>query len=130
MIIYSEIQVKKTDKRISTAHFSGLENILLVIYPLKHPNPVLDKTVGIDWDRKTRTKNIFRIVGSGHKGWSRNVDRELGNYDYLMGADVRSMLFIHHCVFSTASSKSSDRLITGTLLSNKIYLNGVLGLHK
>ena len=51
-------------------------------------NPPLKSIAGIDWDNKTRTKSIFKFVGSGHKGWSRHVDTELGNYDYLLGADV------------------------------------------
>lgn len=45
-------------------------------------------TTGVDWDEKTRTGDIFRIEGPGHKGWSRNVDHELGNYDFLLGIDV------------------------------------------
>jgi alpha-amylase len=49
-----------------------------------NPNPI----VGYDWDHKTKTKSIFKFVGPGHKGWSRNVDTELGNYDYLLGCDV------------------------------------------
>ncbi|RDB26138.1 Glucan 1,4-alpha-maltohexaosidase [Hypsizygus marmoreus] len=43
---------------------------------------------GLDWDHKTRTKGIYRITGPGHKGWSRHVDSELGNYDYLLGVDI------------------------------------------
>ncbi|KAI9455990.1 alpha amylase [Russula earlei] len=43
---------------------------------------------GIDWDHRTRTRGVYKIVGKGHQGWSRNVDDELGNYDYLLGADV------------------------------------------
>jgi len=43
---------------------------------------------GIDWDHRTRTRGVYKIVGKGHKGWSRNVDNELGNYDYLLGSDV------------------------------------------
>ncbi|OBZ72127.1 Glucan 1,4-alpha-maltohexaosidase [Grifola frondosa] len=43
---------------------------------------------GLDWDQRTRTKGIFRIVSAGHKGWSRWVDSELGNYDYLLGIDI------------------------------------------
>ncbi|SJL09793.1 related to alpha-amylase [Armillaria ostoyae] len=43
---------------------------------------------GLDWDDRTRTKGIYRIEGPGHKGWSKNVDRELGNYDYLLGIDI------------------------------------------
>ncbi|KAJ3507016.1 hypothetical protein NLJ89_g6539 [Agrocybe chaxingu] len=43
---------------------------------------------GVDWDHKTRTRGIYRIIGPGHKGWSRNVDSELGNYDFLLGIDI------------------------------------------
>ncbi|KAF9533777.1 glycoside hydrolase family 13 protein [Crepidotus variabilis] len=43
---------------------------------------------GVDWDDKAKTKGIFRITSPGHKGWSRNVDSELGNYDYLLGQDI------------------------------------------
>lgn len=46
---------------------------------------------GVDFDQKTKTKKIYRFVGPGHKGWSRNVDDELGNYDFLMGNDVRTL---------------------------------------
>nr|AOC97453.1 alpha-amylase [Flammulina velutipes] len=42
----------------------------------------------LDWDHKTQTKAIYRIEGPGHKGWSKNVDKELGNYDYLLGIDI------------------------------------------
>ncbi|KAJ3871609.1 glycoside hydrolase family 13 protein [Lentinula edodes] len=47
-----------------------------------------DYTLGLDWDQKTQTKGVFKIVGKGHKGWSKNVDKELGNYDYLLGVDI------------------------------------------
>ncbi|KAF9066613.1 glycoside hydrolase family 13 protein [Rhodocollybia butyracea] len=43
---------------------------------------------GVDWDQKTQTKGIYKIVGKGHRGWSKNVDRELGNYDFLLGIDI------------------------------------------
>lgn len=43
---------------------------------------------GLDWDALARKKGIFKIVGRGHKGWSKNVDPELGNYDYLLGIDI------------------------------------------
>ncbi|PPQ98753.1 GH-13 [Panaeolus cyanescens] len=43
---------------------------------------------GVDWDHKTKEKGIFRLTGPGHKGWSRNVDTELGNYDFLLGVDI------------------------------------------
>ncbi|TRM64663.1 glycoside hydrolase superfamily [Schizophyllum amplum] len=43
---------------------------------------------GVDWDHKTKQKAIYRIAGKGHRGWSRNVDAENGNYDYLLGVDI------------------------------------------
>jgi hypothetical protein len=49
--------------------------------------------VGIDYDQRTKKQEVYKIVGKGHKGWSPNVDNELGNYDYLLGADVK--IFIH-----------------------------------
>ncbi|KAI0671713.1 alpha amylase [Trametes maxima] len=43
---------------------------------------------GLDWDHRTRSKGVFRIATSKHRGWSRWVDTELGNYDYLLGIDI------------------------------------------
>ncbi|KAJ6619757.1 alpha amylase [Mycena sp. CBHHK59/15] len=43
---------------------------------------------GLDWDHRTRTGGIYRIAGKGQKGWSKHVDSELGNYDYLLGVDI------------------------------------------
>ena len=48
--------------------------------------------LGVDWDEKTKAKAIYKITAPGHKGWSKNVDSELGNYDYLLGVDVGSFL--------------------------------------
>jgi hypothetical protein len=45
-------------------------------------------SAGVDWDHRARKRAVYQIVGNGHKGWSPNVDNELGNYDYLLGADV------------------------------------------
>lgn len=42
---------------------------------------------GVDWDQKGETKAIFRIEGDG-KHWASDVDKENGNFDYLMFADV------------------------------------------
>jgi alpha-amylase len=47
---------------------------------------------GVDWDQRTRKRGVYKIVEKDHKGWSPNVDNELGNYDYLLGADVRSFI--------------------------------------
>lgn len=40
---------------------------------------------GTDWDESGRRNGIFRFCG---KHWDQNVDKENGNYDYLMGADI------------------------------------------
>ncbi len=38
------------------------------------------------YDAKNQKSGVFRIAGPGrHRGWSRRVDTELGNYDYLLG---------------------------------------------
>ena len=42
---------------------------------------------GIDWDQTTKKRGVYRNT---NKHWSLRVDDELGNYDYLLGADVRS----------------------------------------
>lgn len=42
---------------------------------------------GVDYDVKTETKAIYRILGDG-KYWAEETDREKGNFDYLMGADI------------------------------------------
>lgn len=42
---------------------------------------------GVDYDVKTNTKAIYRIVGDG-KYWDQDVSNEKGNYDYLMFADI------------------------------------------
>ncbi|KAJ8072487.1 hypothetical protein PM082_016046 [Marasmius tenuissimus] len=44
--------------------------------------------LGVDFDRHTHKREIYRIVGGKHSGWSPHVDCELGNYDYLLGSDV------------------------------------------
>lgn len=42
---------------------------------------------GIDYDQKTGTNAIYRILGDG-KYWSKRTDSEKGNFDYLMNADI------------------------------------------
>ena len=43
---------------------------------------------GTDYDQKTKTNGVWKFVGHEKKGWAKDVDKELGNYDYLMFADV------------------------------------------
>lgn len=40
---------------------------------------------GVDWDERTKKKAIYKFYG---KHWDEDVDKENGNFDYLMGADV------------------------------------------
>lgn len=39
----------------------------------------------VDWDDKTGTSAVFKLLD---RQWAQKVDKEYGNYDYLMGADV------------------------------------------
>lgn len=40
---------------------------------------------GVDWDAAKKRSAVFRLNG---KNWDGEVDKENGNYDYLMGADL------------------------------------------
>lgn len=40
---------------------------------------------GVDWDEETNTASIYKFYG---KKWDKDVDKENGNFDYLMGADI------------------------------------------
>ncbi|MGN1298904.1 MAG: alpha-amylase [Candidatus Scatovivens sp.] len=40
---------------------------------------------GVDWDESTNTASIYKFYG---KKWDQDVDKENGNFDYLMGADI------------------------------------------
>lgn len=42
---------------------------------------------GVDFDQKSGTSGIFRILGD-NKYWSNETDREKGNFDYLMNANI------------------------------------------
>ncbi len=44
---------------------------------------------GVDYDRISNRGGIFKILGD-NKDWSRDVSSELGNFDYLMFADVNT----------------------------------------
>ncbi|TCD69345.1 hypothetical protein EIP91_007901 [Steccherinum ochraceum] len=43
---------------------------------------------GVDWDHRTKSQGIYRIAGGSHKGWSKWVDKQHDNYDYLLGIDI------------------------------------------
>ena len=40
---------------------------------------------GVDWDESQKKSSVFRFYG---KHWDESVDKEKGNFDYLMGCDV------------------------------------------
>ena len=40
---------------------------------------------GIDWDENSKKVSIYKFYG---KKWDDDVDKEKGNFDYLMGADI------------------------------------------
>lgn len=40
---------------------------------------------GVDWDADTEQGAVYQFAG---KSWAKKVDRENGNFDYLMGADL------------------------------------------
>jgi alpha-amylase len=40
---------------------------------------------GVDWDENTKKASIYKFYG---KKWDEDVDKEKGNFDYLMGADI------------------------------------------
>lgn len=40
---------------------------------------------GVDWDENTKKTSIYKFYG---KKWDEEVDKEKGNFDYLMGADI------------------------------------------
>ena len=52
--------------------------------------------IGVDYDSKTKKKEIYRIDGPGRReGWSKFVDAELGNYDYLLGINTRVLRILN-----------------------------------
>ena len=40
---------------------------------------------GVDWDEFQKRSSIYKFYG---KHWDKDVDKENGNYDYLMGCDI------------------------------------------
>lgn len=40
---------------------------------------------GVDWDENTKKTSVYKFYG---KKWDEEVDKEKGNFDYLMGADI------------------------------------------
>lgn len=84
---------------------------------------------GVDWDNKAKESGIYRITGKGHKGWSSFVDKELGNYDFLLGIDV-SLFIVHVHLILFTSVNFADRLTIAIPMSNKIKWTGVSGFSR
>ncbi|MGB3367082.1 MAG: alpha-amylase [Acidaminobacteraceae bacterium] len=42
---------------------------------------------GVDYDQNSKESGIFRIIGE-NKNWSVDTDTEMGNFDYLMNANI------------------------------------------
>ncbi|EXJ80086.1 hypothetical protein A1O3_08372 [Capronia epimyces CBS 606.96] len=44
---------------------------------------------GVDYDARNKEHGVFKLMGEGKRGeWASDVSTELGNYDYLMFADL------------------------------------------
>ncbi|KIW28783.1 uncharacterized protein PV07_04657 [Cladophialophora immunda] len=44
---------------------------------------------GVDYDSRRKDHGIFKLIGEGKRSdWAHDVSKELGNYDYLMFADL------------------------------------------
>ncbi|KAF8328149.1 glycoside hydrolase family 13 protein [Cantharellus anzutake] len=77
-----EVAPKKTIKAWTVFDFPG-RNGKYSPFRWKH-----EHFTGVDWDGKARDKGVFKITSNRKRGWSQFVSKELGNYDYLLGADV------------------------------------------
>lgn len=75
--------------RSSIARSGGLK-IIFQVSCYSFPTIYLSTYIsGLDKQDDGSGKNvIYLVTGRGHRGWSRNVTKELGNYDYLMGMNV------------------------------------------
>ncbi len=61
---------------------------------------------GVDYDEKAKESGIFRIIGE-NKNWSTDTDKEMGNFNYLMSANIDSA----HPDVVTELEKVSDFMI-------------------
>ncbi len=69
---------------------------------------------GVDYDAATHTNAIYKFTGPTKPGWAIDVDTELGNYDYLMFANVD---------YSQPSVRQ-DVLNWGSWIANELGLSG------
>ncbi|KIJ51076.1 glycoside hydrolase family 13 protein [Sphaerobolus stellatus SS14] len=86
--VFKAVEVDPQDRNVIKGPVKEIEGWTAYDFPGRGT-----KLPGVDWDHRSRTEGIFRIEGKGKKGWSKRVDKENGNYDYLLG---RCTTFIDH----------------------------------
>ena len=69
---------------------------------------------GVDYDAATHTNAIYKFTGPKKPGWATDVDSELGNYDYLMSANLD---------YSQGAVRQ-DVLNWGSWITNELGLSG------
>ncbi|PSR75546.1 hypothetical protein PHLCEN_2v9026 [Hermanssonia centrifuga] len=83
---------------IATAKAHGIDVLIDAVLNHKLGADRVESFKAVPVDPQNRLKSIgpvqeiengiYRIVSDKHQGWSPFVDKELGNYDYLLGVDV------------------------------------------
>ncbi len=71
-------------------------SILLASVHHNHANVIIFMCsfLGVDYDAKSGRTGVFKITSDRKRGWNKFVSKELGNYDYLLGADVGTKGFV------------------------------------
>ncbi|KAJ5631790.1 uncharacterized protein N7484_011890 [Penicillium longicatenatum] len=69
---------------------------------------------GVDWDDRSKQQAIYKISAPG-KGWASDVSTELGNYDYLMFANLDH----------SHPEVRQDLLNWGTWITDELSLSGM-----
>ena len=75
---------------------------------------------GVDWDEISRKSAVYKIVGPGHKGWSKRVDGELGNCELLQPSELIATFKLLYRWLSTWHWCSYREGSVDTFLSNCI----------
>ena len=90
--VFQAVQVDENDRNTEIGEARDIEAWTGFDYPgrnKKYSDFVwhFNHFSGVDFDQKTGTNGIFKILGNG-KDWNEGVSEEKGNFDYLMFADV------------------------------------------
>ena len=82
---------------------------------------------GVDWDDREKTNSIFKFYG---KRWDEDVDKENGNFDYLMGADIdlNNIDVVHELIswgkwYTSTTDIDGYRLDAVKHIRSSFYLN-------